>query len=245
MSDYAELTASSLSALAEQYRAIAHNLANVSTPGYKRLQTSFVRVLEAAAAGAGEATSPPSGQISPDTTVDFRQGALTQTGHRLDLALDGSGFFVVESPDGTLYTRNGKFRTNAQGQLTDASGRTVVGEGGPLIIPTTVSLASVSVSPDGTVAAGSQAIGKLKIVDFEDPSQLTPVGDHCLEAPGTVQPIAAETTRVRQGFFESSNVSAIEELIGLITVTRLYEANVKALTVQDEQMKNILNVLMS
>lgn len=238
---------SSVAAITEQYEVITGNIANASSAGYKRRLSVFSQALDAQmktqAAGAAAGTSAAqAGSITEQTAIDFGQGSMQQTGNPFDMGLDGEGFFVVETPQGELYTRHGQFALNAQGQLVDGSGRLVAGEGGPITVPPTVGHGSVSVSRDGSVFANGQSIGKLKTVAFADPQKLIPAGKQCFRAPAGVLPESASSCRVQQGYQEMSNVSVVEELVGLITVTRLYEANIKNLQVQDEMMKNLLGV---
>jgi len=236
--------ASSMEALSHQYRTIAHNLANVNTAGFKRSKEQFSQTLLGQMGSPGESTeAPATGVTYGRAVVDFTQGALVQTGRSLDLGMDGAGFFVVESPEGPRYTRNGCFRTNAQGQLVDFAGRTVAGESGPIIVPSSVSTQRVQVSTDGAVSINGQNIGRLQLVSFDDPKALEPLDGTGFRAPANVQPAAARPA-VHQGFQEASNVSAVEELVDLITVTRLYEANVKTITAQDERLKSLLQVAM-
>ncbi len=247
MSDSIAETGSTLEALSQQYRAIAHNLANASTAGYKRRCTTFVQDLQRQMdIGPGaDGSSVTAGEVQGETSVDFTQGALTRTGQPLDLALKGKGFFVIETTQGPRYTRNGAFRTNQEGQLVDPLGRTVAGEGGPIVIPNTVSILAIQVSKDGSVLADGRTIGKLRVVAFEDEGMLVAMGSNCFRAPSEATPNAAPDAAVQQGFQEASNVRPVEELVDLIRVTRLYEANIKAMDTKDENMKNILQVAMS
>ena len=174
--------------------------------------------------------------------IDFTQGGLVRTGRGLDLALNGKGFFVIETAAGPRYTRNGVFRTNPQGQLVDSAGRMVAGEGGPITLPPNVNAEMVSVAQDGTISAQGRALGKLRIVDFESYAGLQPVGDSLYSAGLDGEPVPAANASVQQGFQETSNVKAVEELVGLITVTRLYEANIKGIQAQDERKQNLLRV---
>jgi flagellar basal-body rod protein FlgF len=243
MSDSAKAIASSLEALTQQYRTITNNLANASTPGFKRTRTTFQQLLDNATSRAAPGES--GGRLSPSNSIDFAQGVLTPTGRGLDLALEGDGFFVLETPDGPLYTRSGKFRTNGEGQLVDPVGRLVSGDSGPITVPPTASTMDLVVSRDGRVSVGSQSLGKLKVVTFADASQLTPVGGGCFQAARSATVRDVEGAVVHQGFFESSNVSVVEELVGLISVTRLYEANLKSISVQDDKTKSLMQVAMS
>ena len=107
-----ELTASSIAALSQDFHAITHNLANVSTAGYKRLRSRFSNELEVVLRGMEEAAGTVPAEVQGEITIDFTQGSLTHTGRPLDLALEGKGFFVIETPQGPLYTRNGIFQIN-------------------------------------------------------------------------------------------------------------------------------------
>jgi len=238
MPEITELTASTLEALTQQYRAIANNLANVSTPGFKRSRTLFQQVMDRAGqAGQVSATQKVEGRPA----VDFSQGTLTASGSSLDLAIEGPGFFRLETPDGPRYTRNGRFRTNAERQLVDAAGRAV---GGPIIVPAAVSPSSIRVARDGTVTTEGQRIGRLPVVSFDRPGDLLPVGECCYKAPADMPERDAEGFSVQQGFYEASNVSVVEELVGLITVTQMYEANLKGIRMEDEYTRSLLNVAM-
>lgn len=240
-----EGTVSALKALSEQYHTIAHNLANANTAGYKRRITKFVQALqEATRALDAPPTAEPTG-VESETLIDRTQGALMQTDRPLDLALDGGGYFVVETPQGTLYTRNGSFHSNAQRQLVNLDGHIVAGEGGQITLPPNASTQNLAVSADGLVSAGGTEIGKLRIVEFQDPDAPIPVGGNNFQAPDGVSPIPAVATAVHQGFREASNVNVVQELVGLISVTRLYEANLKYISTEDERMKQILQVAMS
>jgi flagellar basal-body rod protein FlgF len=246
MTDSIHASTSNMEALTRQYEAIAHNLANANTTGYKRLVTAFMRTdvpAKPQPAGSSRAGTGAS-SITGKTFIDFTQGAMVRTDRPLDLALHGKGFYVLETPAGELYTRNGTFQVNAQGQLVDAAGRNVAGDGGPIVIPKTAGAMDVSVTSDGRVSAAGNAVGKLRIVEFEKPDALVAAGECAFRAPRNVTPAPATQTTVQQGFQEASNVSVVDELVGLITVSRLYEANVKTIQMRDERFKNILQVAM-
>jgi flagellar basal-body rod protein FlgF len=233
MVDSIEANASSQAALTAQFEAITQNLANANTTGYKRI---LCDIINQAGAGPGAPAS-----VALKTVHDFSQGSMMQTDRPLDLALQGQGFFVLETPQGQYYTRHGVFTTNAEGQLVDSTGRGVAGESGPIVIPKNTPLTSVSIGKDGTVATGKAVLGKLKLVEFKAPEILVSVGEGAFQAPPTLA-TPSQKTNVQQGFQESSNVSVVNEMVGLITVSRLYEANVKAIHARDERMKNLLQV---
>ena len=229
--------------LTREFDLIAHNLANVSTPGFKRRYNDFSKSLNEQQAAAGKKGDP---QLQSRTVVDFSQGNVSQTGRTLDLALCGKGFFVIETPNGPLYTRNGSFRLNENSQIVDLGGRLVAGQSGPITIPQSVDISRVSIGDDGNVSADGVPLGQLQLVDFQDrESELMPAGLNCFKAPEDADPQTAENLLVKQGFRESSNVQMMEELVDMITVTRLYEANVRFLSKSGETTKNLLDVAMS
>lgn len=242
MSGAISATASSLNALTQQYVDITSNLSNANTPGYKRRMNVFSAELDRQMGGG---SWDGGGSISSELAVDFSQGMLEQTQRPLDMAIAGPGFFVLETPEGPLYTRSGCFYVSAQGQLTDAGGRAVAGRNGPLVVPNTVGEGQISIADDGTVSVAGQPIGRLNVVEFEKVQRLEPVGTGCFKAPEDMPPEPAAKSIVRQYHREGSNVNVVQELVSLITVSRMYEANVNAVRSQDDQSKSLLQVAMA
>jgi len=226
-----------------EFDIITHNLANVSTAGYKRQCTAFSKALEAQTRGFNE-ESP--GRVEMTAEFDFSQGGVTHTGRSLDIALYGKGFLIVETPEGPLYTRNGALQTNHNGQLVDSSGNLIAGQAGPITIPPTIPLSEVHISVDGQITAQGAAIGKLKFVDFgDDENKLVPTGANCFRMPDEdVVPAAAADLQVKQGYQESSNVRMVDELVGMIRVQRLYEANMKFIAAKREAGSSLMDVAM-
>ncbi|MGD8500029.1 MAG: flagellar hook basal-body protein, partial [Phycisphaerales bacterium] len=187
MSAITDQVSTSIDALTREFDVIAHNLANVSTVGYKRRCNAFSKSLDAQDA---ETYSP--GTIDLNSVFDFSQGSVVETGRPLDIALYGKGFFVIETPDGPLYTRNGTFLTNQNRQIVDSQGRSVAGQAGPITIPDNVGISQLNVSSDGTISAGDIAIGKFRLADFsDDENKLVPTGESCYRMPDeTIQPVA-------------------------------------------------------
>ncbi|MHC4534583.1 MAG: flagellar hook-basal body protein [Planctomycetota bacterium] len=250
MSDILNQVGTSLDALTQEYETITHNLANVSTAGFKRRCNTFSKSLEEQMTGLlGQATGAETyspGSIELTSSLDFSQGNLTVTGRSLDFALSGKGFFVIETPNGPLYTRNGIFQTNQNGQIIDMQGRIVAGEAGPITIPNNM-ISQVSVSSDGSISADGTPIGKFQLVDFADnEAKLVPTGDSCYRMPDVnIQPVAAENAIVKQGSQEVSNVKMIEELVDMIMVSRLYEANMKFIAARKEVASSITSAAMA
>lgn len=241
MAGIADQVSTSIDALTEEFNIIAHNLANVSTVGYKRRCNAFSKSLEAQDA---ESYSP--GTIDLNSIFDFSQGNVVETGRRLDFALYGKGLFVIETPEGPLYARNGTFQTNQNSQIVDSQGRIVAGQGGPITIPGSVGISQLNVATDGTISAGGIAIGKFRLVDFgENENKLVPAGNSCYRMPDeNILPLEAENIVVKQGYQEASNVQIIDELVDMILVSRLYEANMKTLTAKKEASSSLLSVAM-
>jgi flagellar basal-body rod protein FlgF len=235
---------SSVDALTRELEIITHNMANASTAGFKRRCNAFTKVLDKQ---QGEPETYTPGTIDLKSAFDFSQGSLVQTGRSMDFALGGRGLFVVETPNGPLYTRNGAFEANRNGQIVDFMGRTVSGESGPITLPTSVSISDIQVSADGRISAAGTVIGKFKVVDFkkEDESKLVPAGNNCfVMSDKNVQPAPAENIIIKQGSQESSNVKIVDELVDMVMVTRLYEANMRYLSVQKENSGTLTNVAM-
>lgn len=242
MGDLTAQVSSSLNGLTREFNIIAHNLANVSTIGYKRRCNTFSKSLMAQGAGT---KAEIDGETDLYATFDFSQGGFIETGRSLDFALCGKGFFVIETPNGPLYTRNGMFRLGQNGQIVDFAGRIVAGKAGPISIPSDVGLSQISVSSDGSISAAGAVAGKFKLVDFKDKEdELIAAGLNCFQAPETAKPLPPENLIVKQGFQESSNVQLVEELVDMIMVTRLYEAHMKFISVGSDTSKSLMNVAM-
>ncbi len=242
MSGVVEQVSAAIGDLKNEFNVIAHNLANVTTVGYKRRYNTFSKALMAQGAGTGE--MPPA-DGSPAPAFDFSQGAIQPTGRPLDIALGGKGFFVIETPEGPLYTRNGMFSLDKDMRIVDMSERVVASDSGPIVVPSDVGLSQVNVSDDGSVSAAGLLIGKFKVVDFgEDEKQLVPVGDCCFQAPEDIRPKDAEGVVVKQGCQESSNVEMVEEMVDMIMVSRLYEANMQFVSVKRDAGKSLTSVAM-
>ena len=230
---------SSVDSLMKEYSTIAHNLANVSTTGFKRSVNSFTKQAEESDGATG------TGQIGIKGSIDFTQGSLLRTGRPLDVSISGKGFFVVERPDESpVYCRNGVMHVNKAGQLVDLEGRLMAGAEGPIVIPPEVSTAQINIAGDGAVSAGDMKFGRLKMVDFgEDEGKLASVGKNCFATTEEdIEPEEAKEMTVRQGFLENSNVKLVEELVSLVTVTRQYETNMKLLSKRSENNKVMVGV---
>lgn len=234
---------SSISALMKEYHTITHNIANAGTAGFKRRASSFSAVMDEQKKVSGGKNTGKSLEIK--TNIDFSQGHLEQTSKRLDAAISGEGFFVIQTPQGSSYTRNGQFNLNQQGQIVDVEGRIVSGDAGAIVIPANIGESQINIDVNGTVSAAGTDFGKIQMVEFgNDIARLKPVGGNCFVAPQDVTPVPADNSFVKQGFCESSNVNTVNETVNLITVSRMYEASMNMMMKKSESSKIILNVAM-
>jgi flagellar basal-body rod protein FlgG len=237
---------------------IANNLANVNTPGFKRSKIEFQDLLyqkpRASGADSGGGNIVPTGievgngaRVASTSKV-FTQGQLTSSGERLDIALQGDGFFEIQRPDGTMgYTRDGSFKLNAQGQVVTIDGLPVLSGFQPIPAGAT----NVAISEDGNVtvqtANGNQTF-RLTLTRFSNPSGLRSMGGNMYEetaASGTPEggnPAEQGFARTIQGYIEASNVNIVEEMVNLIVAQRAYEVNSKSIQASDEMLQNVANL---
>ncbi len=228
---YAACTA--LISRTQELDTIANNLANVSTNGYRAEQDVFSEVLATAGNPSGSALNQAMNSygILSGTTLDQNQGALQKTGNNLDLAIEGRGYFEVQTADGPMYTRNGAFQISAHGQLMTSQGDAVMGSAGVIPIPP----GPVSISPDGTISSNGAVVGKLKVVDFPAGTQLNSMGNAYYSAPAnTATPSVGSS--VRQGMLESSNVNAITGMVQLVNAQRSAEMMQRALSMFNSEI---------
>jgi flagellar basal-body rod protein FlgG len=240
-----------------QLDVISHNLANVSTSGFKRGTAVFEDLiyqnLRQVGASTNEQTELPTGlQIglgvrTVATARSYTQGSLQQTSNNLDVAINGNGFFQVEMPDGTTaYSRDGNFKVNAQGQLVTSSGYRVLGG---VTIP--AQARSVTIGNDGVVSVtvpGStqpQQAGAIELATFVNPAGLEPRGQNLFTetpasgTPTTGAPGSEGLGNVMQGYVESSNVNVVQELVTMIQTQRAYEMNSKAIQTSDQMLQKL------
>jgi flagellar basal-body rod protein FlgF/flagellar basal-body rod protein FlgG len=205
----------------------ANNLANVSTAGFRASHNVFGSVL----AATGNSPLSTLNQDANDygvlsgTHLDTSQGALVRTGNDLDLAIEGPGYFAVQTATGPAYTRGGNFRVSPQGQLITAAGDPVLGDNGPI----TIVGSPVSISPDGTISANGAISGRLKMVEFAPTVEIQSAGGTYYTAPVGAA-IPAKDSQVRQGMLESSNVNPVTSVVEMITAERAVETMRRVLT---------------
>lgn len=228
---YAACTA--LISRTQELDTIANNLANASTAGFRAEKDIFSEVLANAGSPSGSALDQAMNTfgIVSGTTLDSSQGALQKTGNNLDMAIEGRGYFEVQTAGGVAYTRNGAFQISAQGQLMTSQGDAVMGDGGVINMPP----GPVSVSSDGTISSNGAVVGKIKVVEFPAGTQLSSLGNSYYSAPPkTAQP--STDSSVRQGMIESSNVNPILNMVQLVNAQRSAEMMQRALSMFNSEI---------
>lgn len=225
--------ATGLVASQANHEVTAHNLAHANVPGFRRGWLPFEKLVSSDPSRANGIL----GTQAREVRTDFSQGQFQRTGRQLDFAIDGDAFFAIEGPDGRLFTRNGTFQLNGEGQLITADGRTVSGTGGPITLPPDAPLSTLTVAADGTLSANGVEIGQLELVSFADNQQLRQVSTASFEAPPGVQPQpAGDEVGVIQGTRELANVHAVDELVRMMVGMRHYEASQRALKTLGESI---------
>ncbi|HEY1503441.1 MAG TPA: flagellar basal-body rod protein FlgF [Stellaceae bacterium] len=194
-----------------QMEVLANNIANLSTPGFKAEKMMFQEYLKHSTNGA----DPASYVVSQGNARDMTQGALTHTSNPLDVGLNGPGFMTVATPSGNQYTRNGHFQLDNQGELVTSAGFVVQGEGGPIVVPS--GAGSITIGKDGTVATDKQTIGKISVVNFDNPQTLAETQGGLFTTTQTPQPVT--TTGVEQGTIEEANIQPVVEMTKLMMTT--------------------------
>jgi len=213
--------------LAQEHRMnqITNNLANVDTAGYKKEKITFWEMLFET-----HDNRPRVGKAMK-VLIDHSKGSAEMTDSPLDFAIDGEGFFRVQTPNGIRYTRNGNFTLNAEGQITTQEGHLVLGGGGPITLPNE----NVQVGRDGLITAGGVAIDQLSVVNFTDLAVLEKDGQTLLrlrDESTAEEPV--ESINIKQGYVEGSNVSTVQEMAEMIDLHRAYQTQQRAIQTIDD-----------
>ncbi|KPA20331.1 Flagellar basal-body rod protein FlgG [Shimia sp. SK013] len=220
------------SGLNREMTVIANNIANAATTGYRSEGVMFTEFVHAIP--GNESLSMAKANVQ---TTSMVQGAMTKTGGTFDFAVEGDGFFMVETPDGERLTRAGNFTPNAQGDLVNFDGHLVLDSGGaPIFIPPDA--ASIDVGADGTISADGQLVGQIGVFEPLDPNMLNRESGVLFESPEGSELV--EGARVLQGFLENSNVNPIDQITRMIQVQRAYEMGQSFLETEDNRVREAL-----
>lgn len=267
--------ASGMVVLQESMNSIAQNLSNVNTDGYKRetaVLKAFPEMLARRVNDDGQVKfplgsfdkAPIAGKIGTgveynEAFVRFEQGSLMETGSEFDFALEGDGFFTLETPNGIRYSRNGSFTISGDGYVVDNHGNYLLSEQGRIRVARNNFkvdkqaniMTNADVAFDGFTSMTSNdwqseiSLGKLKLVDFKHKRYLVREGNHLYaETKFSGVPQDLENPKVLQGFLEKSTVQPVDEMVRMIEVQRLYEANQKVIQTQDELIGHAVNRVM-
>ncbi len=241
---------------------ISNNLANVNTTGYKRSRAEFeellYQTLRLAGTPSSELTQYPTGiqvgvGVKPSATLKMHtQGSLQQTGNKLDLAIEGEGFFRVRLFDGTVaYTRDGSFKVDSNGEIVTSNGYRLEP---PIVLPENFRIETLSISQDGiiTVKVGGSdepiEVARLPLFRFVNPAGLSSIGQNLFKETQASGPAFEGTPgfngfgKVHQGFLEMSNVNVVRELVDMIVAQRAYEFNSKAVQTTDSMLATAVNL---
>ncbi|WP_299047546.1 flagellar hook-basal body complex protein [uncultured Tateyamaria sp.] len=230
------ITLTRQSGLMREMQIVANNIANSATTGYRQEGMVFSEYVQAMQGGAS--LSMGHGNVRQ---TSFVQGTLTQTGGTFDLAIEGDGFFLIQTPDGERLTRAGSFSPNGQGDLVTPDGYAVLDAGGaPVFIPP--GAASLSISPDGSISADGAFVGQIGLVQPTDSSRMTRQGGLMFRADDGFEP--SGTARVMQGFVEESNVDPIGQLARMIEIQRAYEMGQNFLNSEDERVRRAMDAML-
>ncbi len=208
----------------QRLNQVSNNLANVDTPGYKREDLTFWEMIFNASDDRNRVGK------GLKLLINQEEGAALTTGNTFDFAINGNGFFKVQTPDGVRYTRAGSFDLNSEGQLITPSGHLVLGEGGSI----TIQGDDVSLSSDGGLLVDGRDAGRLDIVTFSDLAGLEKEGLNLFRLTEGNQELEAENFTVKQGVVEKSNVNTVMEMTRMIDLHRAYETQQKLIHTIDE-----------
>lgn len=213
--------------LAHEHRMdqISNNLANVDTAGFKKEDITFWEMM------FKTADNRPRVGKGLKTLTNHDQGSAKQTDNTLDFAINGDGFFKIQTPNGIRYTRNGNFTLNNEGQLSTFDGNLVIGEGGAI----TLTDQDIQVGRDGQITAKGQQINRLSLASFSDLQSLEKEGSNLFRIKdGGTQEQAVEKPNIQQGYLEGANISVVSEMTEMIDLQRAYQSQQKAIQTTDD-----------
>jgi flagellar basal-body rod protein FlgF len=237
-------------ALQRELEVVANNIANINTTGFKADGAVFSEFLTSEA--RAEHFFPPDQRLSfvQDymTWHDMAQGTVQQTGNPLDVAIDGDGMLVVQTPQGERYTRNGSLQINGAGEIVTSTGDRIMGDSGPIVLASTDR--DIVITKDGTIRVregqslnSDSTRGRLRLVTFANPQQLLKDGSSTFRAPDGVLPQPAVNVNIKQGSIEKSNVRSVIEMTRMIQLTRAYTEVAHVIHQQNELQRNSIQQL--
>lgn len=214
----------------------ANNLANINTPGYKSSNLFFEMVQDKI---DGKTVS----RVEPREQVDMTQGVLKPTHNTFDFGIEGKGFFVVQNKNGMHLTRDGRMHIDTNGYLVDGNGSKVMGDSGPIYMPQYLKAgnrdgaeAEIDVARDGTIRINNKVYDRLKIVDVKDASKLQRKGSNYFSIDPRLMVDDHAANNVMQGYYESGNVSPLNEMVDMMKTTKMFESQQRVIRTTDEML---------
>ncbi len=224
------------SGLMQEMRSVANNIANLSTTGFRKEGVIFSEVV----AGLEGAAPSLSMATAEGRALNLSQGVLQQTGGTFDLAVEGDGFFMVQTPGGGELTRAGNFTLSPEGTLVTFDGFPVLDAGGgPIAVP--ADAGPVTIGRDGTISAAGAPVGQVGLFAPASPADLTRSGGTRFRTAEAPQPV--EGGQMFQGFLENSNVNPVEEITRMIEVQRAYEMGQGFMEAEDSRIRSVTQTL--
>ncbi|WP_299662426.1 flagellar hook-basal body complex protein [uncultured Ruegeria sp.] len=234
--DTAYVTLSRQSGLMNEMRMVANNIANANTTGYRQQGVVFSEFVR-------DMPGNPSLSLSRAQVrnTSLQQGMLTKTGGSFDFAIEGDGFFMIETPAGNRLTRAGSFSPNAEGDLVTMDGHRVLdSNGAPVFVPPDAE--TIDVGSDGTMSVNGQILGQIGVYGVADPQNLVREGSTHFRSGGQVDPM--DEPVVLHRFLEGSNVNAVGQVTRMIEIQRAYELGQSFLEAEDERVRGALKAMM-
>ena len=232
MESSSNIVLSRQTALKREMTAVANNIANLNTTGFKAELMMYDQVK--VPGSNGESLSYV---IDRGSVRDMRPGSVSLTGNPFDLAITGDGYFSIDNGTETVFTRNGAFMVDKDGKLSTKNGDTVLDDGNnPILVPPGSN--SLQIAEDGTIASDGEILGKLQIVSFDSEMLMKSIGDGLLKTEQ--EPQLAEAARITQGALEGSNVQSMMEMTKLIEIHRSYERMANFIKNEDERQRDLI-----
>jgi len=223
------------SGLLREMQSVANNIANLSTTGYRAEGVLFAEMVQDT--GDDRSLSMAAAHVRK---TDFTQGPLSPTGSAFDFAIEGDGFFQIETPQGNLLTRAGAFSPSDAGELSTPDGHRLLDIGGaPIFVPPNTR--DLALASDGTLSAGGQVLAQVGLFAPADPTTLSRETGSSFGFQGELVPV--EDAAILQGFVENSNVNAVSEVARMIEVQHAYEMGQTFLEREDERIRAVLSAL--
>jgi len=224
-------------ALQSLMEVTANNMANMNTPGFKSQNMLFSEELGKTRGGMDKVSQVK----NAGSYRNLSQGPLTQTSNNLDFAIQGDGYFAVQTAAGVRYTRAGSFSLNNQGEIVDKAGHKALGDNGnPLTVP--AGAAHITMTDSGDLSSEKGSIGKLKVVTFSNLQDLSPIGDNLYYA-GNAKEVSVARPQLAQGMLEGSNVQPILEMNKMTELLRMYQSTQNILNNDHDMIRGMIQKL--